>query len=78
MPIAQCDATRQFIPTASGGNGATMQYWYVGYDPSLEVRVFIPAISSFDDMTLLNHSVDSHRGVSGLRIPQDVRISAVD
>ncbi|KAJ2928557.1 hypothetical protein H1R20_g8548, partial [Candolleomyces eurysporus] len=24
-----------FVPIASGGNGASVQYWYVGYDPTL-------------------------------------------
>ncbi|KAI6041893.1 Alpha/Beta hydrolase protein [Pisolithus marmoratus] len=31
-----CNANPEFIPVASGGNGASVQYWYVGYDPSLD------------------------------------------
>ncbi|KAI5987111.1 Alpha/Beta hydrolase protein [Pisolithus albus] len=31
-----CDANSEFLPVSSGGNGDFVQYWYVGYDPSLE------------------------------------------
>ncbi|KAF9562272.1 lipase class 3 family protein [Agrocybe pediades] len=31
---ANCLANPDFIPTASGGNGSTVQFWYVGYSPS--------------------------------------------
>ncbi|KAF9562294.1 lipase class 3 family protein [Agrocybe pediades] len=31
---ANCRANSDFIPTASGGDGSTTQYWYVGYSPS--------------------------------------------
>jgi len=31
---APCDANSGFIPTASGGDGGSVQYWYVGYSPS--------------------------------------------
>ncbi|KAH8823222.1 alpha/beta-hydrolase [Flagelloscypha sp. PMI_526] len=31
---AHCNANSGFIPTASGGNGATVQFWYVGFDPN--------------------------------------------
>lgn len=31
-----CDANSEFLPISSGGNGDSVQYWYVGYDPSLE------------------------------------------
>lgn len=33
---ANCNANSGFIPTASGGDGALTQYWYVGYDPTLQ------------------------------------------
>ncbi|PPQ79791.1 LOW QUALITY PROTEIN: hypothetical protein CVT25_003145 [Psilocybe cyanescens] len=29
-----CKANKDFIPIASGGDGSTVQYWYVGYSPS--------------------------------------------
>ncbi|KAI6117476.1 hypothetical protein EV401DRAFT_1598778 [Pisolithus croceorrhizus] len=31
----QRGANSDFLPVASGGNGDSVQYWYVGYDPSL-------------------------------------------
>ncbi|KAF9466207.1 alpha/beta-hydrolase [Collybia nuda] len=31
-----CNANSGFQPVASGGDGAITQYWYVGYDPSLQ------------------------------------------
>ncbi|EAU90628.1 lipase [Coprinopsis cinerea okayama7 len=31
-----CDANPQFLPIASGGDGAIVQRWYVGYDPALD------------------------------------------
>ncbi|KAF5361733.1 hypothetical protein D9756_002148 [Leucocoprinus leucothites] len=30
-----CNANSDFIPVASGGDGASVQFWYVGYSPSL-------------------------------------------
>ncbi|TFK69118.1 lipase class 3 family protein [Pluteus cervinus] len=32
---ANCNANRDFIPVAAGGDGSSVQYWYVGYSPSL-------------------------------------------
>ncbi|EJD47767.1 alpha/beta-hydrolase [Auricularia subglabra TFB-10046 SS5] len=31
-----CDALAGFIPTASGGDGTVVQFWYVGYHPPLD------------------------------------------
>ncbi|KAF8623157.1 hypothetical protein AX17_007545 [Amanita inopinata Kibby_2008] len=31
----KCDARPNFVPVGSGGDGSTVQYWYVGYDTSL-------------------------------------------
>ncbi|KAI6149905.1 Alpha/Beta hydrolase protein [Pisolithus tinctorius] len=36
---ADCEANPDFIPVASGGNGDSVQYWYVGYDPSLSTVI---------------------------------------
>ncbi|EGN97011.1 hypothetical protein SERLA73DRAFT_185287 [Serpula lacrymans var. lacrymans S7.3] len=36
---ANCQANPGFKPTASGGNGDSVQYWYVGYDPSLDTVI---------------------------------------
>ncbi|OJT05267.1 Lipase [Trametes pubescens] len=33
---ANCDANPSFIPVASGGDGELTQFWYVGYDPTLD------------------------------------------
>jgi len=30
---ANCNANPRFLPIASGGDGAVIQFWYVGYDP---------------------------------------------
>ncbi|KAH9848457.1 lipase [Lenzites betulinus] len=32
---ANCNANPGFVPVASGGNGLSIQFWYVGYDPTL-------------------------------------------
>ncbi|KAF9055682.1 lipase class 3 family protein [Panaeolus papilionaceus] len=31
---ANCAANSDFIPTASGGDGSSVQFWYVGFSPS--------------------------------------------
>ncbi|GLB41593.1 putative lipase (class 3) [Lyophyllum shimeji] len=32
---ANCEANPTFQPVASGGDGSTVQFWYVGFDPTL-------------------------------------------
>ncbi|SJL18767.1 uncharacterized protein ARMOST_22367 [Armillaria ostoyae] len=34
-----CEANPNFHPVASGGDGATVQYWYVGYDADLDTII---------------------------------------
>ncbi|OAX37652.1 alpha/beta-hydrolase [Rhizopogon vinicolor AM-OR11-026] len=34
-----CDANPDFKPVASGGNGDSVQYWFVGYDPKLDTVI---------------------------------------
>ncbi|KAG6332030.1 hypothetical protein ID866_7057 [Astraeus odoratus] len=34
-----CQANSDFKPVASGGDGAIIQYWYVGYDPNLSTVI---------------------------------------
>lgn len=34
-----CEANPNFQPVASGGDGATVQYWYVGYDADLDTII---------------------------------------
>ncbi|KAF5352567.1 hypothetical protein D9756_006170 [Leucocoprinus leucothites] len=36
---ANCAANSDFIPVASGGDGSSIQFWYVGYSPSQETVV---------------------------------------
>ncbi|KLO07740.1 lipase class 3 family protein [Schizopora paradoxa] len=36
---ANCDANSGFQPSVSGGDGTDTQFWYVGYDPSLNTVV---------------------------------------
>ncbi|KAG1747919.1 Alpha/Beta hydrolase protein [Suillus paluster] len=34
-----CNANPNFKPVASGGNGDSVQYWFVGYDPNLNTVI---------------------------------------
>ncbi|PBK99891.1 alpha/beta-hydrolase [Armillaria gallica] len=34
-----CEANPDFKPVASGGNGDSVQFWYVGYDPNLDAVI---------------------------------------
>ncbi|KAI5123195.1 hypothetical protein M0805_003962 [Coniferiporia weirii] len=36
---ANCNANAGFLPTASGGDGTDVQFWYVGFDPALNTVV---------------------------------------
>ncbi|KZT69279.1 lipase [Daedalea quercina L-15889] len=36
---ANCQANPSFIPTASGGDGDATQFWFVGYDPTLDTVI---------------------------------------
>ncbi|KAF5379505.1 hypothetical protein D9615_006488 [Tricholomella constricta] len=36
---ANCNANSGFKPVASGGDGAIVQFWYVGYDPALKTVI---------------------------------------
>ncbi|KAI6149906.1 Alpha/Beta hydrolase protein [Pisolithus tinctorius] len=36
---ANCQANPNFHPIASGGDGDAVQYWYVGYDPTLDTVI---------------------------------------
>ncbi|KAG7442590.1 lipase [Guyanagaster necrorhizus] len=36
---SNCEANSAFEPVASGGDGDSVQYWYVGYDPDLETVI---------------------------------------
>jgi len=36
---ANCNATPGFIPVASGGDGSSVQFWFVGYYPALQTVI---------------------------------------
>lgn len=36
---ADCNANADFIPVASGGDGSSVQFWYVGFSPSQQTVV---------------------------------------
>jgi hypothetical protein len=36
---ANCNANSGFLPTASGGDGNGVQFWYVGFDPKLNTVI---------------------------------------
>jgi hypothetical protein len=37
--LANCDANPTFKPIASGGDGDDVQFWFVGYDPTLKTII---------------------------------------
>jgi hypothetical protein len=55
---ASCQENPGFIPVETGGDGVVSQFWYVGYDPSLQTVIvahqgtdasdIIPVITDFD------------------------------
>ncbi|KAK0462403.1 alpha/beta-hydrolase [Desarmillaria tabescens] len=61
---ANCEANSAFEPVASGGNGDSVQYWYVGYDPDLET--VIVAHQGTDTSKLLPVITDVNYGLTGL------------
>jgi len=52
----KCNGNPGFKPIASGGNGGSVQYWFVGYDAALKVR-----------HALMSVSCDAQRGASNRR-----------
>ncbi|KAJ7885990.1 lipase class 3 family protein [Mycena leptocephala] len=34
-----CEANPDFVPVAAGGDGTSVQYWFVGYSPSLQTAI---------------------------------------
>lgn len=75
---ADCEANPDFIPVASGGNGGSVQYWYVGYDPSLstvivahqgtDVSEILPLLTDLD-LVLTNLDSSLFPG-----IPSDIEV----
>jgi hypothetical protein len=65
---ANCQANPSFIPVASGGDGSSTQFWFVGYDPTLktvivshqgtDVDAIIPLITDADfELEVLDSSL---------------------
>ncbi|KAK0194813.1 alpha/beta-hydrolase [Armillaria mellea] len=61
---SNCEANSAFEPVASGGNGDSVQYWYVGYDPDLET--VIVAHQGTDTSKLLPVITDINYGLTEL------------
>lgn len=67
--IVNCDANPTFQPVAAGGDGVSVQFWFVGIDPTLQVFLPHKLLTISDD-----GSIDSHSGTSGNRSRKDVII----
>ncbi|KAK2462711.1 hypothetical protein APHAL10511_005229 [Amanita phalloides] len=70
---ANCHANPDFIPVDSGGDGSDVQYWYVGYSPSLRSVIVahqgtntseIEAIATDVDLFLKNLDPTLFPGIS--------------
>jgi len=55
---ANCNANPGFEPIASGGDGGSVQFWYVGYDPAL--KTIIVAHQGTDTSKLLADLTDAN------------------
>ncbi|KAI0258641.1 Alpha/Beta hydrolase protein [Gloeopeniophorella convolvens] len=63
-----CDANPDFIPTASGGDGNGVQYWYVGFSPSQDTVIvahqgtnttqFVSRLADLTDLDLISSPLD--------------------
>jgi len=70
-----CEGTPSYIPVASGGDGADVQYWFVGIDPNLESVIvghegtdpskIVPLLTIFD-ISLEDLDQDLFPGISPL------------
>ncbi|KAF5357440.1 hypothetical protein D9757_011588 [Collybiopsis confluens] len=47
---ANCEANPGFIPVASGGDGDGTQFWYVGYDPTLNTVIVAHQGTDFSEI----------------------------
>lgn len=59
---ANCEANPSFIPVASGGDGVDVQFWFVGFDPTLNTVIVShqgttvdTMYVSFDDLSFRAH-----------------------
>ncbi|KAK7038707.1 hypothetical protein VNI00_010591 [Paramarasmius palmivorus] len=63
---ANCQANPTFKPIASGGDGGSIQFWYVGYDPALKTVIvghqgtdFSKIEAALTDADIILESLDS-------------------
>ncbi|KAI0029968.1 lipase class 3 family protein [Vararia minispora EC-137] len=70
---SNCDANSGFKPVASGGDGSSVPYWFVGYDSSLNRAIVThsgtntSSVSWLSDINVFLGSLDSNRfpGIDG-------------
>jgi len=55
---SDCEANANFEPVASGGDGDETQYWFVGYDPSLDSVIVSHQGTDVDDILPLVTDAD--------------------
>ncbi|KZT25379.1 lipase [Neolentinus lepideus HHB14362 ss-1] len=55
---SNCEANAGFEPVASGGDGAVIQYWYVGYDPNLKTVIVAHQGTDVSDIVPLLEDAD--------------------
>ncbi|KAF5352827.1 hypothetical protein D9756_006169 [Leucocoprinus leucothites] len=55
---ANCKANSDFIPVASGGDGSSTQFWYVGYSPSQETVVLAHQGTDFSHVETIVTNTD--------------------
>ncbi|EKM50550.1 uncharacterized protein PHACADRAFT_263889 [Phanerochaete carnosa HHB-10118-sp] len=63
---ANCQANPSFVPIASGGDGDDIQFWYVGWDPSLETAIVAhqgtdtsELLADLTDVDIITENLDS-------------------
>jgi hypothetical protein len=55
--IANCQANPSFEPIASGGDGDAVQFWYVGYDPTLKTIIVAHQGTDFSELWVIRFDV---------------------
>ncbi|KAF8735127.1 hypothetical protein AX14_002690 [Amanita brunnescens Koide BX004] len=55
---ANCNANPDFIPVASGGDGGSVQFWYVGFSPSLSSVVVAHQGTDFSKIEAIATDID--------------------
>ncbi|KAI0684506.1 Alpha/Beta hydrolase protein [Cytidiella melzeri] len=63
---ANCEANPSFKPVASGGDGTDVQFWYVGYDPTLRTVIVAHQgtntssfVAELTDIDIVKETLDS-------------------